>query len=177
MKRWNFLLGIFLVLIGLISLLNQIFPYVRFGRFVGPLILIGLGVVLILRPRLAGQDVQVHFSLFGDIRMQGDCPVTQHEYWSLVGSNHLDFTDAVFPAGGGIVRLIGLVNEVKIILPDDVGLQVESIAVVTESSGLNGHQERFFTAFDEQTANYLTAEKRVNVQSFAVVSEIVIKST
>ena len=176
MKRWQIFLGITLVLVGVISLLNQLFPNVRFGRFVGPLILIGLGVLLILRPRLAGQSIQVQLSFLGDIRMQGDWIVTQHEYWSFVGSNRLDFTNAVFPKGDGMIRVIGFVNELKIILPEDVGLRVESMAVVTESSGLYGEQDRFFSAFDEQSPNYLTAEKRVNIQSFAFVSEVKIQS-
>lgn len=175
MKRWQIIVGIILVLLGVISLMNQLIPNLRIGRFVGPLILIGLGVLLILRPRMAGQGVSVRIPVLGDIRNVGAWEVTQHEIWWFVGSNRLDFSEALFPKGDGIIKIYGFVNDIKIILPDDVGLSVESNAFVTEYSGLFGKQERFLTPLEDQTPNYLTAENRVIVQSFAFVSEIKVR--
>ncbi len=175
MKRWQITIGLILILLGLFSLVNQLLPNVRLGRYVGPLILIGLGLLLILRPRMAGKRVKVRIPVLGDIHDLGVWEVTRHEYWWIVGTNRLDFSEALFPEGDGVVRIIGLVNDIKIILPDDVGLSVVSYALVSDYSGLFGKQEQFFTPLEDQTVNYSTADKRVQVESFALVSDIKVR--
>lgn len=175
MKRWQIIVGIVLIVLGISALLNQIFPGLNIGRFIGPLILIGLGALLILRPRIAGPEVIVQVPILGDIRKTGTWEVTKHEIWWFVGSNRLDFTEAVFPQGDALIKIFGFVNDIKVILPEDVGLRVDSTAFITEYHGLAGKQERFLSPLEEQTANYSLAEKRVNLQSFAFVSEIKIR--
>lgn len=175
MKRWQIIIGITLVLLGIFSLLNQVFPGLRIGRFFMPLLLIGLGALLILRPRIAGSGVNVQFPFLGDLRKTGAWEVTQHEIWWFVGSNRFDFSEAVFPNKDALVKVIGFVADTKIILPEDVGLCVESSAFVNEYIGLQGKQERFLSPVEEQTPNYLTADKRVKVQVYAFVSEIKVK--
>jgi predicted membrane protein len=172
MKRRQITIGVILILLGVFSLLNQLLPNVRLGRFVGPLILVGLGLLMILRPRMAGPGVKVRIPILGDIRNTGVWEVTRHEFWWFVGTNRLDFSEARFPEGDGTVRIIGLVNDIRITLPDDVGLSVVSNALVTEYSGLFGKQEKLINPVKDQTPNYETADKRVQVESFALVSEI-----
>jgi len=46
---------------------------------VGPLILVGLGLLMILRPRMAGPGVKVRIPILGDIRNTGVWEVTRHE--------------------------------------------------------------------------------------------------
>jgi hypothetical protein len=172
MKRRQITIGVILILLGVFSLLNQLLPNVRLGRFVGPLILVGLGLLMILRPRMAGPGVKVRIPILGDIRNTGVWEVTRHEFWWFVGTNRLDFSEARFPAVDGTVRIIGLVNDIRITLPDDVGLSVVSNALVMEYSGLFGKQEKLINPVKDQTPNYETADKRVQVESFALVSEI-----
>jgi len=175
MKRGQIFIGFLLLFFGLILLLNQAFPALRIGRFIGPFFLIGLGVFLILRPRMAGGKVKVQIPILGDLRNVGAWEVTQHEVWWFVGSNRLDFSEAIFPEGDGIIKIFGFANDINIILPEDVGLHVISTGFVNEYRGLYGKQERFLSTVEEQSTNYLTAEKRVSVQSFAFVSEIKVR--
>jgi len=175
MKRWQIIIGITLVVLGIFSLLNQVFPGLRIGRFFMSLLLIGLGALLILRPRVAGPGVIVQFPILGDMRKTGAWEVTQHEIWWFVGSNRFDFSEAVFPNKDAHVKVLGFVADLKIILPEDVGLCVESSAFVNEYHGLQGKQERFLSPVEDQTPNYLTADKRVKVQVYAFVSEIKVK--
>lgn len=177
MKRGQIIIGSVLILLGVFSLLSQVFPNLRIGRYVFPLILIGLGTYFIFRPRIAGRDVNVHVPVLGDIRNVGIWEVTRHEYWWIVGSNRLDFTEAIFPEGEATIRIFGFVNDIKIILPDDVGLVVESTAFLTNYSGLTDKQERFLSPLEDQSPNFHTAEKRVNVLSVAFVSEIKVRSS
>ena len=174
MKRWQVIFGILLVVMGIFALVDAIFD-VNLWRFLSPLLLIGLGVLLILRPRMAGSDVQVQMPMLGDIRKKGAWEATRHEFWWLVGSTYLDFTDVIFPEGEAVINIFGLVSDVKIILPDDVGLHVGATAFVTEYKSPEGRREQFLSTLDHQTQNYLTADKRVRLHTLGFVSEIKVK--
>jgi predicted membrane protein len=177
MKRWQIVTGVVLILLGIIALLNQVFPDLRIGRFIGPLLLIGLGVFLILRPRIAKQSVIVKIPVLGDVRRTGAWEVTDHEFWWFVGGNRLDFTEAIFPKGEALIKIFGFVTETTIILPEDVGLRLESSAFLTDYKGMRGKQERFLSPLEDQSSNYFAVDKRVNLQTFAFVSEIKVKSS
>jgi len=172
MKRWQIIVGIILILMGIFALLDQVFPDLRIARFVGPLILIGIGLLLILRPRIAGPGVNVHIPFLGDVRNTGIWEVKHHEYWWFVGSNRIDLTDAIFPESEGTIKIFGFVTDVKIIVPEDLGLRVESSGFLTDYKGLSGKQERFLSTLEDQSPNFLDADKRLNVQIVAFVSEI-----
>lgn len=175
MKKWQIVLGIGLIVMGLFALVEALFN-LNLGRFVGPLILIGIGLLLILRPRRAKTGVQVQMPILGDIRKTGNWEVTQHEIWSLIGDNHFDFRTATFPADEGVIKLIGFINEVEIILPDDVGLQIDMDAFVSELKLSEGKQERFLSRLSYQSPNFSEKEKRVIVQTLGFVSEMKVKA-
>ncbi len=174
MKRWQIVIGIVLIILGLIALFEAVFR-VDLWRFIFPLILIGVGVLLILRPQFVGSDVHVQMPILGDIRKVGAWKATTHEFWLVVGTNHLDFTEAIFPKGDAIIRVIAFVAEVIVILPEDVGLRVESSSFVSELKNSAGNRERFFSFLEHETQNFESAEKRVTLQTIAFVSEIKVK--
>lgn len=176
MKRWQIILGIALIALGVLSLLEVLFD-INFWRFLGPLFLIGLGVLLILRPRIAGENVKVQMPILGDVRKSGTWEVTDHEIWMIAGTNRLDFTDAVFPEGDGRIRIFGFVADVKITLPDDVGLKIESNAFVSEFKGLNSKEERILSPLLYHSTNYSETQKRINLSTLGFVSDIKVKSS
>jgi predicted membrane protein len=174
MKKWQIVLGIVLIVLGLFSLTETLFN-INLGRFIGPLFLVGLGLFLILRPRREKGGVQVEMPILGDIRKTGAWEVTQHEFWWFVGENRLDFSAAAFPQGDGMIKIFGFVTDVKIILPADVGLQIESAAFVSELKLPEGKKERFLSRLNYQSPNFLQAEKRVSIETVGFVSEIVVR--
>jgi lia operon protein LiaF len=174
MKRWQLVLGTILVLIGLFTLVEVVFD-IRLWPYIWPLILIGLGLLFLLRLQIGGQGVQVEMPLLGDIRKKGAWQVTQHEFWTLVGSFRFDLTEAVFPEGKASIKVFGFVPEMRIILPDDVGLRVETSAFVSEIRTLEGKREQFLGVLNEETENFATAEKQVVIYSLGFVSEVRIK--
>lgn len=176
MKRWQIIFGLVLITAGAVSLVEVLFN-VDLSPFIWPLILIGLGTWLILRPRLVEPGVQVDFKLFGDIEKTGIWEAEDHEIWSFVGSPQLDFSNAIFPRGEATIKLFGFVSEVEIILPEDVGLNLESTAFVTDYQGLDRREERFFSSIIYQSPQFSDMEKRVNLQVVAFVTEINIKRT
>lgn len=175
MKRWQIILGVGLILMGILALVEALFK-INLWRFIGPLLLIGLGILLILRPRMAGKGVHVQMPILGDIRKTGTWEATRHEIWILAGSNRLDFTEALFPEGDAIIKILGFVADVKIILPQDVGLQVNSTSIVTQFRGLESKEEQILSTLTYETPNFLMSEKRVTVQTLAIVSDIKVKS-
>jgi len=176
MKRWQIIFGLVLITAGAVSLVEVLFD-VDLSPFIWPLILIGLGTWLILRPRLVEPGVQVEFQLFGDIEKTGIWEAKDHEIWSFVGSPQLDFSNALFSQGESTIRLFGFVSEVAIILPEDVGLNLESTAFLTDYQGLDRKEERFFSSIKHQSPQFSDMEKRVNIQVAAFVTEIRIKRT
>jgi lia operon protein LiaF len=93
----------------------------------------------------------------------------------LVGSSRLDFTDANFPNGESTIRIIGFVADVKVILPEEVGLVIESSAIVSELKGFANKEERIFNTLDYATPEYHSGSKKVRLQTIAFVSEIRLK--
>lgn len=174
MKRWQIVIGIGLILLGLIALI-EVLTGVDLWGLIFPLILVGIGILLILRPRLSGREVRVEMPILGDVNKKGVWQVGHHEIWLLVGSTRLDFTNAEFIEGEGKIKLFGFVNEIKLILPEDVGLRFESIAFVSEFRGSEGKQERILNSLVYETPGFENAEKRVQIQSLGFVAETQIK--
>lgn len=174
MKRWQIIFGIGLILLGVFALI-EVLTGIDLWGVVFPLILIGIGILLILRPKISSRDIQVEIPILGDVRKKGAWQVGHHEIWLLVGSTRLDFTNASFPQGEGKIKLFGFVNDIKIILPEDVALRFGSSAFVSEFRGPQGKQERFLSSLEYETPEYASAEKQVQIQSLGFVSEIQIK--
>jgi hypothetical protein len=171
MKKRQIAFGIGLVLLGLIALINALFD-VDLWRFIGPLLLIGVGVILILRPRMAGSDAEVHISIFGDVTRSGGWEAQQHEFWWFIGSARLDFTKAVFNHQDTLVKVYGFIDDVTLILPESVGFRVESSAFVSEYHAHDGKIERILSPLSHQSADFEQAEKRVILHTLGFVSEV-----
>lgn len=174
MKRWQIFLGLILIVLGLFSLF-ELFFHINLWQFVWPLLLVTLGVLLSLRPQMASSDFKVQMPILGDFRRTGVWEVTNHEVWMLAGNNRLDFTDASFPNEEATFRIIGFVADVRIILPEDVGLAVESNAIVSELRGLVQKEERFLSPLSYETEGYEVMSKKVRLQTFGFVSDIRVK--
>jgi predicted membrane protein len=174
MKRWQIVFGIGLILLGLFALID-VLTGINLWGLVFPLILICIGVMLILRPRMAGREVQVKMPILGDLRKKGAWEVGNHDIWLLIGSIRLDFTDAVFLQAEPKIKLFGFVNDLKIILPEDVGLYLTSSAFVSEFKGPSDKEERILNPLIYGTPNYTNAGKRVRIEVLGFVSEIQVK--
>jgi len=171
MKRWQLIFGIFLVTWGVVALVKGLF-HVDLWRFVGPLLLVALGLLLVLRPKMAGPGIHVEMPIIGDIRKEGAWEATQHEIWLVVGTNRLDFSEVIFPTGEASIKVFGFVTEVKVTLPADVGLRVEAAGFVSEVKTHAGEQDRMFGTLAYEAPNYFEAKKRVNLKMIGFVNEI-----
>lgn len=171
MKKWQIIVGVGLILLGLFSLL-EIFLEIDLGRFIFPLILIGLGLLIIFRNRLVEPGVDVRMPIIGDIRKSGEWQAKHHEIWWFVGTTRLDFSETIFPEGEAKIKIFGFVNDLKILLPEDVGMDLVSFAFFSDYHGIDRTEERFFGVLEDRTENYPSAEKKVMIQINSFVADI-----
>ena len=129
-NKGQLIIGLVIVLIGVSLLVGNLF-HVNLWDFLWPLVLIGLGVWLLLRPQTVRTGTKVQQRLLGDIRRRGAWQVTDEEFWILVGDVKLDMTTADIPQGETLIRTYGFVDSVKLIVPEGIGVSVSSTAFVT----------------------------------------------
>ena len=174
MKKRRIIFGIILIVLGIFSLLEALFD-INFGRFIFPLILIGIGLLIILKHQLSEPGDDIKMRILGDIHKSGTWEARNHEIWWFVGSTTLDFAEANFPDADAQFKLFAFVNDVKIFLPADVGLRIKSSAFLSEYHSKDKSEERFLGILEEQTDNFLSVEKRVEVLVNGFVADIHVK--
>jgi len=173
-NKGQLIVGLVIVLIGITLLVGNLFR-VNLWDFLWPLVLIGLGVWMLLRPRTVRTGTKVQQRLLGDIRRAGEWQVTHEEFWILVGDIKLDMTAAQIPAGETLIRTYGFVGDVKLVVPVGVGVSISSTAFVTDSKVLGQKQDTFLTTFRFASDNYETAERKIRLESTAFVSDLRIR--
>jgi predicted membrane protein len=163
--------GLALVALGVILLLGRILP-INLGAFCWPTVLILLGVWLIVRPRMVGDERRVEQRLLGDIRRRGQWTMTDEEIWLGVGDIRLDLGEAELPAYETTLRVYGFVGELHLSVPKDVGVSVSSTAFLNETRLWGNKEEVFLSTITRRTPNYEHAERRINVISSFFVLEL-----
>ncbi len=174
MKRWQLIVGIFLIFLGIVALAEALFN-INLSRFYFPLLLIGIGTFLLIRPKITGSDIDVQIPVLGDQRKAGEWTVHDHEIWWLVGSNRFDFTEATFLQENTKININGFVVDITVILPVHVGLEINANSFVSELKAFDQKEEQFLSPLIYRSPNYDQAERRVVIQTVAFISEIKVK--
>ncbi len=163
--------GGLLIIVGLAYIAGQVFQINIWG-ILWPLLLILLGVWLLLRPLMlrSGSNVDVFF--IGDIRRSGTWQVHNEEYWRFIGDVKLNLTQADIPLGETVYRTNGFVNDVKAIVPPDVGVAISSTAFITSTKAFGRKQESFVTPLEITSENYASAERKIRLEVTGFISDI-----
>lgn len=160
-----------IILVGLVFLIGNAF-HIDVGVLCMPLALILLGVWLLLRPYLVGPDTALGWALFGPLRRSGDWQVTDEEFWLLVGDVILDFTQADIPAGETVLRLFGFVGNVRLHVPEGVGVAVSSLAFFTEAKILGKKRSGMFGPLRLTSEGYGLAERKIRLELTFFVADV-----
>ncbi|NIS82191.1 MAG: hypothetical protein GTO14_18735 [Anaerolineales bacterium] len=169
--RGQLILGGFLILIGVLAVLDNLLG-IDFGDLFLPLVFIGLGLLIIFRPQMAGPDTDVGVRVFGDIRRGGDWEVKDIEYWSFIGDIKLDLTEANIPPGETRIRVYGFIGDLKLRIPEGLGVEISNVGFVTESKVLENRMGGFLTPVDWKTEGYEAAEKKIDVEMINFIGGI-----
>jgi len=119
-NRGLLIFGGVLILLGILSLIENIF-HIDFGAYFFPLILIGIGVWLLVRPRL---EAPGRLRFIGDMNRSGPWEVTEEEHTVFVGDTRMDFTQATLPEGETRIVLNGFVGDIRVIVPRDMAVRL-----------------------------------------------------
>jgi len=164
------------VLIGLGALL---FVASWFGvsvwKLLFPLILIGLGVWVVLRPRDPDRHARVTQRFIGDVDRSGPWDVTDEEILALIGDVDLDFTQAEIPLGETRIRTAGFVQDVTVRVPEDIGVAVETSGVFAEVDLFGDKSETFFSSISTQSDGYRVADQSIRLVVDGFVVEVKVR--
>jgi lia operon protein LiaF len=173
-NQGQILIGALILAAGLIFLLGALFD-VDIGVFCFPLALILIGVGILLRPRLAGPDTALRFTLFGPVRYGGSWQVSNQEIWMVVGDVRLDLTQAEIPPGETLIRFFGFVGDIRLVVPEGVGVAVSSLAFFTEARMLGQKHEGVLTPLRLASDGYEGAERQIRLETTAFVAEFKVR--
>jgi len=165
------LIGVVIVLFGLMSLIGALFD-IDVGDFCFPVGLILLGVWILIRPRLVRPDRALQTRVFGPIRRDGAWQVTDEELWLFVGDVNLDLTQAEIPLGETLIRVSGFVGNVRLFVPEGVGVSVSSTGLVSDVRLLGQRRDGFLAPIDLVSDSYETAERKVRLEMVFFVSDV-----
>ena len=168
--------GLVLVALGALLLVGELLD-VNAWRLLFPLVLVGLGIWVLTRPRDLGRDHAVTQRLLGDIERSGPWNVVDEEIMSLIGDVDLDLSEASIPMGDTRIRTVGFVQDVTVRIPEGVGLAVEATGVFGEVDLLGQKYEAFFGSVSEQSPDYPLADRRIRLEVDGFVSEVKIRRT
>jgi len=173
-NKSQLIVGLVIVLIGVTLLIGNLF-HVNLWDFFWPLVFIGLGIWMLVRPRTVKTGTKVQHRLLGDIRRAGGWQVTDEEFWILVGDIKLDMTAAQIPEGETLIRTYGFVGSIRVRVPEGVGISVSSTALVTDAKILGHKQENFLTPLHEVSDDYEAAERKIRLECSAFVADLKVR--
>lgn len=172
-NRGMLVLGSILIGLGGLFLLGTIFQ-LNIWALCWPIFLIVAGVWVAFRPRVSGSGAS-DILFIGDSHRRGNWQVRDNETWVFVADVSLDFSQADIPVGETRLRYYGFVNNLKIWVPADVGLQVETSAFVNEVELFDHEYENIMTPINVQTEGYITAERKIRLEIVSFVAEVKVK--
>jgi len=173
-SKWQVYVGGFIVLVGVMILVGNLTHYDVWKIF-WPLMLIGLGVFVLVRPQVVSSDTLVRQKVLGEIELGGEWDVTDEEIWLFIGDVEIDLTRARIPAGETTFRVLGIVGEVKMLVPPDVGVLVQSNAFVTEAKLMGEKRQSFMTAPPFKTDGYDLAERKIRLEANYFVADLKVR--
>ena len=173
-NRRQIIIGSLVIIFGLVLLLEAISDIEIWG-LICPAALIALGVWWIVRPRISGRDSDVHIFFVHNARRRGDWVATNEEFWGFAIDLNLDLSEAEIPSGESTIRTYGFVSELRLFIPEDVGLSVNTLAFVTEDRIFGNKQDRILAPFSWQSKNFATAERKLRIEANSFVVDVRVK--
>jgi lia operon protein LiaF len=134
--------------------------------------LIVLGVLLLVRPRVFATSAASSWRLFGDVQRGGEWTPADEEFWLLIGSTRLDFTQAQLPAGETHIRINGLIGDVDVLVPPDVGVTVSASGLIVDLRTPTDKVDRFLSPANSASLNYATAERKLHLSTTFLIGDV-----
>lgn len=174
MRKLELYFGLFLATAGLLIFI-RVLTGINIWGYLWPALLIVLGALMVLRPHRFGWWTLGEGRLLGDIRRWGHWQVENENLWCLIGDVKLDLTAADIPPGETQLRVYGLIGDVRLDIPPDVGYALDSTALIT-SANIKGYKQDFIlTPYSFTSDNYANAERRVSIQVMRLINDLKVR--
>ncbi len=173
--RGMVVLGGFLIFFGLLALASNLFQ-VNFWTYCWPAGLILVGIWVLVRPNMVSKDTNVSFHLLGDVKRNGAWSATTEEFWIGIGSLELDLTNAIVPLGETKISVYSFVGDLKILIPANLGVKVETGGFISTLKMGDQKQDIFLTSVEVATPGYDQAERRLIIDTVRFVGDSKIKN-
>jgi predicted membrane protein len=164
-------IGVLLLLLGIGFLLANLLK-ISLWAFCFPIGLILIGVLLLVRPKVFDTSSNSSWYLFGDVKRGSEWTPTNEEFWLFFGDVKLDFTQAQLPPGETTIRINGLIGDVDVIAPADVGVAVSASGVFVDLRTPTDKADQFLSPASSASPNYATAERKLHLSTTFVIGDI-----
>jgi lia operon protein LiaF len=163
--------GYILIGIGLVFLaLNHL-------SIIIAVLLISFGYFLV-RTKQLQQDPssQQRYNFLASIRWNRE-PWVLHSMsiWSIVGEMNIDLSLAIIDEPETTLVFQGIVGDIDIIVPDDIGVRIDSTLIIGQTKIGYDQQDGLGTKMSWQSVNFDTAEHRVIITLSYLVGDINVK--
>lgn len=173
-NQGQIVLGGILVAIGLLVLFGNLLG-VNLWRLFWPLLLIGLGIWFILRPRMVEEGTAVTQRVLGDINRRGQVRVQDEEMFLLIGDVNLDLREAIWPEGETRLRILGFVGDIELRVPENVGVALSSTAFVSSVRWQDRKEDGFLLPLQLESEGYALAPHRLRLEVIHFVAEVQVR--
>ena len=173
-NKGQLILGGSVLIFGFIFLIGNLLD-ISIWRFVWPLLLIGLGVLIIFRQGRGKGDTEAYFAFARDIKPRGELQVGNAEYWHFAGDVIIDFAKVTIPEGEHFWKFYGFVHELRLNVPPDVGVAVSTNAFITEKKIGGDKEDLILVPLEWKSAAYDTAPNKLHIEATGFVVEVRVK--
>jgi len=95
--------------------------------------------------------------------------------WSIVGEMNIDLSLAIIDEPETTLVFQGIVGDIDIIVPDDIGVRIDSTLIIGQTKIGYDQQDGLGTKMSWQSLNFDTAQHRVNITLSYMVGDINVK--
>jgi predicted membrane protein len=177
MRKTELFFGAIVLGVGFLLLIGAVFD-INVGGLICPSALILIGGWLIFRTQTAPEQTAVHYRFVGDFKRRRPWQLEQNEeHWAFVNDLKLDFSQAELLDGETSLRVGAFVNDLRIWVPPDLGVAINSMAFVTETRIYSERMQTILAPYTWQSDNYATATKKIILRPIGFFSEIRIKTS
>lgn len=173
MRRLPVIIGGLLIFFGVIALVNAIW-HIQLGRYLWPIVIIGLGVMLLIKPKLPGSWLWDWVSENHAAR-KGEVFAREESRSGFIGDTTLELIEAELPVGETHYTLKGFIGDITLRTPAEVGVKVRANSFVGEIDMFGDESTGIMAPVEAQTENYGNAVKKVVVDMNYFIGELKVR--
>jgi len=173
MRRWPVIIGGLLVFFGIVALINAIW-HIELGRYLWPILLIGAGVLLLVKPRLPGWWM-FDWMTEADYSHKGESYQKEAGQSGFIGDRTIELLESDLPVGQTHYSLKGFIGDITFRIPAEVGIKVRGNCFVSQVDLFGEESTGVMAPVEAQSAHFDSAAKQVIVDMNYFVCDLKIR--